>query len=210
MLKAWRVFFSHHLFGYHDSMTAIRLIVGLGNPGREYETTRHNVGFLWVDELARLQKLNFKSEARFHGLTARGQLHGHEVLLLKPQTFMNVSGRSVAALVQFYKIAPAEMLVVHDELDLPPGVARLKMGGGHGGHNGLKDIIAHLPSKDFWRLRIGIGHPGDRAEVANYVLNDPRREERELMEQAMQKAQDIAHLVIEGKTEAAMLKLHSA
>ena len=191
-------------------MTAIRLIVGLGNPGREYETTRHNVGFLWVDELARLQKLNFKSEAKFHGLTARGQLHGHEVLLLKPQTFMNVSGRSVAALAQFYKITPAEMLVVHDELDLPPGVARLKIGGGHGGHNGLKDIIAHLASKDFWRLRIGIGHPGDRAEVANYVLNDPRREERELMEQAMQKAQDIAHLVIEGKNEAAMLKLHSA
>ncbi len=191
-------------------MTAIRLIVGLGNPGREYEATRHNVGFLWVDELARAQKLNFKSESKFHGLTARGQLHGHEVLLLKPQTFMNVSGRSVGALVQFYKIAPAEMLVVHDELDLPPGVARLKMGGGHGGHNGLKDIIAHLGSKDFWRLRLGIGHPGERGVVADYVLSDPRREERELIEDAMQQAQNIAHLVIEGKTEAAMLKLHSA
>jgi len=191
-------------------MTAIRLIVGLGNPGREYETTRHNVGFLWVDELARLQKLDFKSEAKFHGLTARGQLHGHEVLLLKPLTFMNVSGRSVGALVQYYKIAPAEMLVVHDELDLPPGVARLKMGGGHGGHNGLKDIIAHLGSKDFWRLRLGIGHPGERNEVADYVLSDPRREERELIEDAMQKAQNIAQLVIEGKNEAAMLKLHSS
>lgn len=191
-------------------MTAIRLIVGLGNPGREYETTRHNVGFAWVDELAREQKLGFKSESKFHGLTARGQLHGHEVLLLKPQTFMNASGRSVGALVQFYKIEPAEMLVVHDELDLPPGVARLKMGGGHGGHNGLKDIIAHLDSRDFWRLRIGIGHPGDRVEVANYVLNDPRREERELIDEAMRKAQGIAHLVIEGKTEAAMLKLHSS
>jgi len=191
-------------------MTAIRLIVGLGNPGREYEATRHNVGFWWVDELAREQKLNFKSESKFHGLTARGQLHGHEVVLLKPQTFMNASGRSVGALVQFYKIEPSEMMVVHDELDLPPGVARLKMGGGHGGHNGLKDIIAHLGTKDFWRLRIGIGHPGDRAEVSNYVLNDPRREERELMDAAMQKAQNIAHLIIEGKTEAAMLKLHSA
>jgi PTH1 family peptidyl-tRNA hydrolase len=190
-------------------MTAIRLIVGLGNPGREYESTRHNVGFLWIDELARLQDLGFRSEAKFHGLTARGQLHGHEVLLLKPQTFMNVSGRSVGALVQFYKISPEEMLVVHDELDLPPGVARLKMGGGHGGHNGLKDIIAHLGSRDFWRLRIGIGHPGDRSEVSNYVLNDPRREERELIAEAMQKAQNIAHMVIEGKTEAAMLKLHS-
>ncbi|MGA7748740.1 MAG: aminoacyl-tRNA hydrolase, partial [Gallionella sp.] len=113
-------------------------------------------------------------------------------------------------LVQFYKIEPAEMLVVHDELDLPPGVARLKMGGGHGGHNGLKAIIAQLGSKDFWRLRIGIGHPGDRAEVSDYVLNDPRREERELMEEAMQQAQSVVHLVIEGKTEAAMLKLHSA
>jgi len=190
-------------------MTAIRLIVGLGNPGREYETTRHNVGFRWLDELAGEHKLGFKSEAKFHGLTARGQLHGHEVLLLKPQTFMNVSGRSVGALVQFYKFEPSEMLIVHDELDLPPGVARLKMGGGHGGHNGLKDIIAHLGSKDFWRLRIGIGHPGDRAEVSNYVLKDPRPEERELMEEAMKKAQTIAKLVIEGKIEAAMLKLHS-
>ena len=192
------------------TMTAIRLIVGLGNPGREYETTRHNVGFRWVDELARLHKLGFKSEAKFHGLTARGQLHGHEVLLLKPQTFMNVSGRSVVAMAQFYKIAPQEMLVVHDELDLPPGVARLKIGGGHGGHNGLKDIIAQLGGKNFWRLRFGIGHPGERDQVSDYVLHDPRREERELIDQAMQQAQNVAHLLIEGKTEAAMLKLHSA
>ena len=195
-------------------MTAIRLIVGLGNPGREYETTRHNIGFRWVDELARGQKLSFKSEAKFHGLVARGQaseqVRGHEVLLLKPQTFMNVSGRSVAAVAQFYKIEPAEILVVHDELDLLPGVARLKMGGGHGGHNGLKDIIAHLDTKDFWRLRFGIGHPGDRDQVSDYVLHDPGREERELIEEAMLQAQSVAHLVIEGKTEAAMLKLHSA
>jgi PTH1 family peptidyl-tRNA hydrolase len=190
-------------------MTAIRLIVGLGNPGREYETTRHNVGFRWVDELARVQKLNFRNEAKFHGLTARGQLHGHEVLLLKPQTFMNISGRSVVALALFYKILPNEILVVHDELDLSPGVARLKIGGGHGGHNGLKDIIVHLGSKEFWRLRIGIGHPGDRNEVSDYVLNDPRGNERELIDEAMKNAQDVAHLVIEGKTEAAMLKLHS-
>lgn len=191
-------------------MSAIRLIVGLGNPGREYETTRHNAGYWWVDELARLQSLSFKSEAKYHGLTARGQLHDHEMLLLKPQTFMNVSGRAVGALAQFYKIAPAEILVVHDELDLPPGVARLKMGGGHGGHNGLKDIIAHLGSKDFWRLRLGIGHPGDRTDVAGYVLNDPRREERELIDEAIQRALHVAPLIVEGKTEAAMLKLHSA
>jgi PTH1 family peptidyl-tRNA hydrolase len=131
-------------------------------------------------------------------------------LLFKPQTFMNASGRAVGALAQFYKIDPAELLVVHDELDLPPGVARLKMGGGHGGHNGLKDIIAHLGTRDFWRLRIGIGHPGDRVEVSGYVLGDPRRDESELIDDAMQHAQNIAHLVIEGKTEAAMLKLHSA
>jgi len=191
-------------------MDAIRLIVGLGNPGREYETTRHNVGFRWVDELARLQNLSFKNETKFHGLAARGQLHGREMLLLKPQTFMNASGRAVGALAQFYKIAPAEILVVHDDLDLPPGVARLKLGGGHGGHNGLKDIIAHLGTRDFWRLRLGIGHPGERAEVVNFVLNDPRKEERDLIEQAVQRALEIFDLIIAGKQEAAMLKLHSA
>jgi PTH1 family peptidyl-tRNA hydrolase len=191
-------------------MSSIRLIVGLGNPGREYESTRHNAGFWWLDEFARTHNLSFRSEAKFHGLAARGQLHGHEVFLLKPQTFMNVSGRAVGALAQFYKIAPAEILVVHDELDLPPGSAKLKLGGGHGGHNGLKDIIAHLGTKDFWRLRLGIGHPGDRSEVVNFVLNDPRREERALIDEAMQRAQDVVHLVVEGKSEAAMLKLHSA
>ncbi|MBI3479121.1 MAG: aminoacyl-tRNA hydrolase [Nitrosomonadales bacterium] len=191
-------------------MTEIRLIIGLGNPGSEYETTRHNVGFWWVDELALIQKQSFKSESKFLGLTARAQLHGHETWLLKPQTFMNHSGRSVGALAQFYKISPAEILVVHDELDLPPGVARLKIGGGHGGHNGLKDIIAHLGSNDFWRLRIGIGHPGERSEVSNYVLGNPRLEDRELIDAAMKKAHGLAHLIIEGKPEAAMLKLHSA
>lgn len=190
-------------------MNPIRLIVGLGNPGREYETTRHNVGFWWVDELARAEALNFRSDAKFHGLAARGQVHGHEVALLKPQTFMNLSGRAVAAMAQFYKILPAEILVVHDELDLQPGIARLKLGGSHGGHNGLKDIIAQLGTRDFWRLRLGVGHPGDRAQVVNYVLNDPRREERELIEEAMQQSLHVAPLVIEGKTEAAMLRLHS-
>ena len=191
-------------------MTEIRLIVGLGNPGREYEATRHNAGFWWVDELAQAQKLDFRNEAKFHGLMVRGQMHGHELFLFKPQTFMNTSGRGVGELVQFYKIAPEEMLVVHDELDLPPGVARLKIGGGHGGHNGLKDIIARLGTKDFWRLRLGIGHPGDRNAVSNYVLNNPRVEELDLINAAMRKAQSVAHLIIEGKIEAAMLKLHSA
>jgi PTH1 family peptidyl-tRNA hydrolase len=142
-------------------------------------------------------------------LAVRGQLSGQEIYLLKPQTFMNLSGRAVAALAQFYKILPAEILVVHDELDLQPGIARLKMGGSHGGHNGLKDIIAQLGTRDFWRLRLGIGHPGDRAEVVNYVLNDPCREERELIEEAMQQSLHLAPLLLEGKMEAAMLKLHS-
>jgi PTH1 family peptidyl-tRNA hydrolase len=137
-------------------------------------------------------------------------VQGRELFLLKPQTFMNVSGRAVGALAQFYKIEASQILVVHDELDLPPGSAKLKLGGGHGGHNGLKDIIAHLGTRDFWRLRIGIGHPGDRAEVANYVLNAPRREEEELIREAMQRAQDVSHLITEGKLEAAMLKLHSS
>ena len=190
-------------------MSSIRLIVGLGNPGREYETTRHNVGFWWLDEFARRESLSFKLEAKFHGLAVRTQLQGHELVLLKPQTFMNLSGRAVGAIAQFYKILPSEILVVHDELDLQPGIARLKLGGGHGGHNGLKDIIAQLATKDFWRLRLGIGHPGDRAQVVNYVLNDPRQEERELIEEAMQQSLHVALQVIEGKTEAAMLKLHS-
>lgn len=189
-------------------MTAIRLIVGLGNPGREYETTRHNAGYWWADELARLHGMSFRSEARFHGLVARGKLHGHEMLLLKPQTFMNASGRSVGALAQFYRISPAEILVVHDDLDLQPGTARLKLGGGHGGHNGLKDIIAHLGTRDFWRLRLGIGHPGERAAVVGFVLNDPRKEERSLIDQAVQRALEVSDLVVSGRQEAAMLKLH--
>lgn len=187
----------------------IRLIVGLGNPGREYEATRHNAGFWWVDELARLSNANFKVDSKFHGLIAKAHLYGQEVHLLKPQTFMNVSGRAVGAVAQFYKIEPAQILVVHDELDLPPGSAKIKMGGGHGGHNGLKDIIAHLATKEFWRLRVGIGHPGDRGEVVNYVLNTPRKEEQVLIDEAMQRAQDVAPHIIEGKLEAAMLKLHS-
>jgi peptidyl-tRNA hydrolase, PTH1 family len=191
-------------------MSEIKLIVGLGNPGREYEATRHNAGFWWVGELARAHGASFKSDSKFHGQVVRVALHGHEVHLLKPQTFMNVSGRSVGALALFYKVLPNEILVVHDELDLPPGSAKLKLGGGHGGHNGLKDIIAHLGTKDFWRLRIGIGHPGERSEVSDYVLHAPRKEEQVLMDEAMQRAQDVAPLIIEGKLEAAMLKLHSA
>ncbi len=191
-------------------MSEIRLIVGLGNPGREYEDTRHNAGFWWVEAFARAHHCNLKQESKFHGKLARCTAHGREIYLLEPQTFMNVSGRSVGAVAQFYKIEPTQILVVHDELDLPPGSAKLKLGGGHGGHNGLKDIIAHLGTKDFWRLRLGVGHPGDRAEVVNFVLNAPRREERELIDRAMDKAHTVAAQLVEGKMEAAMLKLHSS
>lgn len=195
--------------GVNHEMSEIKLIVGLGNPDREYGITRHNAGFWWVDGFAHAHQLAFKADNKFHGLTARGTLHGHELFLLKPQTFMNASGRAVMALAQFYKIAPQQMLVVHDELDLPPGAAKLKLGGGHGGHNGLKDIIAHLGTRDFWRLRFGIGHPGERMDVSDYVLSAPRREEAELIEHAMRRAQEVAQLIVEGKQEAAMLKLHS-
>lgn len=162
-----------------------------------------------MDEFARAHQGNLKLEGKFHGLLARCKVNGHEVYLLEPQTFMNASGRSVGAVAQFYKIEASQIMVVHDELDLPPGAAKLKLGGGHGGHNGLKDIIAHLGTKDFWRLRLGIGHPGDRAEVVNFVLNAARREEQDLINRAMEKAMDVAPMIVEGKLEAAMLKLHS-
>ncbi len=191
-------------------MSEIKLIVGLGNPGQEYESTRHNAGFWWVDEFARRHSTQFRAENKFHGLVARVQAQGRDVWLLKPQTFMNASGRAVVALALFYKILPDQILVVHDELDLPPGAARLKLGGGHGGHNGLKDIIAHLGVGEFWRLRIGIGHPGERSEVVNYVLKPPRKEEQPLIDEALQRAHEVAPLVVEGKLQPAMLKLHSS
>jgi PTH1 family peptidyl-tRNA hydrolase len=191
-------------------MSEIKLIVGLGNPGQEYESTRHNAGFWWVDEFAHRHAARFRAENKFHGLVACVQVQGRDLWLLKPQTFMNASGRAVVALALFYKILPDQILVVHDELDLPPGAARLKLGGGHGGHNGLKDIIAHLGVRDFWRLRIGIGHPGERSEVVNYVLKPPRKEEHSLIDEALQRAHEVAPLIVEGKLQPAMLKLHSS
>ena len=184
----------------------MKLIVGLGNPGREYEATRHNAGFWWVDQLAREKGVTLRIESRFHGLVAR--IPAADCWLLEPSTFMNASGRSVAALAHFYRILPDQILVVHDELDLPPGGAKLKRGGGAAGHNGLKDIIAHL-GQDFWRLRLGIGHPGDRAKVLNYVLEHPRKEEQPAIDDAIDRSLGLWPLLAEGKTEAAMLKLHT-
>ena len=162
-------------------MVEPRLIVGLGNPGGEYEDNRHNVGFWFVDRLARDLKVTLAPQGKFFGRVARDG----ERWLLQPTTFMNRSGQAVAALARFYKIAADEILVVHDELDLPPGSIRLKQGGGNGGHNGLKDIQAQLSTPDFWRLRLGIGHPGERNEVIDYVLKAPRREEQELIDRAL-------------------------
>ena len=163
----------------------IKLFVGLGNPGSEYEATRHNAGFWWIDALARELKVQLQPERGYWGLAARATVHGQHVWLLEPQTYMNLSGKSVAALARFFKIAPEEILVAHDELDIAPGQVKLKRGGGHAGHNGLRDIHAQLGSPDYWRLRIGIGHPGDKAEVANWVLKKPAPDQRALIEDSI-------------------------
>jgi PTH1 family peptidyl-tRNA hydrolase len=181
---------------------APRLIVGLGNPGAEYSETRHNAGFWFCERLAGEFGVRFASEARFHALVANHR--PASLWLLMPQTFMNRSGQSVGAFIRFHRIAPEEILVVHDELDIPPGQLRLKFGGGLGGHNGLKDITAHLGTQDYWRLRVGIGHPGDRNEVVNYVLKPPRREEREALDAALDRALLLWPLVQKGDWNAAM------
>ena len=190
-------------------MNGIQLIAGLGNPGAEYEATRHNAGFWWLDQVCAMTSSKLSVEAKFSGLAGRLKAASHEAWLLKPTTFMNASGRSVAALARFYKIPPEAILVVHDELDLAPGSVKLKKGGGHGGHNGLKDIAAHLGTADFWRLRLGVGHPGDKDAVINYVLHPPMREEMRLIEQSIDTSTALLPLLLEGSFEAAMLKLHT-
>tara|TARA_R110002073_G_scaffold294694_1_gene460501 strand:+ start:1789 stop:2358 length:570 start_codon:yes stop_codon:yes gene_type:complete len=187
----------------------MKLIVGLGNPGKEYVNTRHNAGFQCVCRLADELHVTLKAETRFHGLCGRVGQGDAELWLLKPQTFMNASGRSVAALCRFYKIQPDEIVVVHDELDLQPGISKLKWGGGLGGHNGLKDIAAQLGTKDFWRLRIGVGHPGDRNAVVGYVLCPPRKEEALLIDEAIEQSLAVWPLIAQGDCQAAMLKLHT-
>ena len=190
-------------------MTTIKLIAGLGNPGKKHEKDRHNVGFGFVSRLASGQRVELKAVAKYHGLMGKLARPAGDLWLLLPQTYMNLSGKSVGALTRFYKIQPAEVLVVHDELDFPPGVAKLKLGGGVAGHNGLKDIAAQLGTHGFWRLRIGIGHPGDKSLVADYVLNSPRAAERELIEAALMRSLDVAGLLIDSDMPAAMLRLHT-
>ncbi|MDO8931529.1 MAG: aminoacyl-tRNA hydrolase [Rhodocyclaceae bacterium] len=187
--------------------SSLRLIVGLGNPGAEYSETRHNAGFWFCERLARDLGVSLARESRFKGLAGNARAAG--VWLLLPQTFMNRSGEAVQALAHFHRIEPAEMLVVHDELDLPPGQSRLKFGGGLGGHNGLKDITARLGTQDYWRLRIGIGHPGDRNEVVNYVLKPPRKEEAAEIDATLDRALLAWPLLARADFNAAMQKINA-
>ncbi|MEF7614951.1 aminoacyl-tRNA hydrolase [Aquincola sp. MAHUQ-54] len=191
----------------------IKLLVGLGNPGPEYDATRHNAGFWWIDAVARRFNTTLQPERGYHGLVARVNrpLPGVEgpIWLLEPQTYMNLSGKSVAALARFFKIAPEEILVAHDELDLLPGQMKLKQGGSHAGHNGLRDMIAQLGSPNFWRLRLGIGHPGVKAEVVNYVLKKPSPTDREAIEQCVTKSIEAIDLLVTGEMERAMIKIHA-
>jgi len=190
-------------------MACIRLIAGLGNPGRRHERDRHNVGFWYVSRLAAQHRVDMRAEPRFHGVVGKMSHAQGEVWLVMPQTYMNLSGKSVGALARYYRIQPEECLVVHDELDFPPGVAKLKQGGGVAGHNGLKDVAAQLGTQGYWRLRIGIGHPGDKNVVADYVLSSPAAEERELVESAVARCLEVSPFLLAGEMHAAMLKLHT-
>ena len=188
----------------------IKLFVGLGNPGAEYEATRHNAGFWWLDAVARELKVNLVPEKSYWGLAARTQVQGQTVWLLAPQTFMNLSGKSVGALAKFFKIQPDEILVAHDELDIEPGQAKLKKGGSHAGHNGLKDIHAQLGSADYWRLRIGIGHPGEKSEVVHWVLKKPSPEHRQIIEDSIIRSVKALAQLLSGDMEKAMVQIHTS
>ncbi|MFC5699053.1 aminoacyl-tRNA hydrolase [Pseudomonas sp. GCM10022186] len=191
-------------------MTAIQLIVGLGNPGPEYDQTRHNAGALFVERLADRERVNLSLDKKYFGLVGKFSHQGRDVRLLIPTTYMNRSGQSVAALAGFFRIPPDAILVAHDELDMPPGVAKLKTGGGHGGHNGLRDIIAQLGNQNsFHRLRLGIGHPGHSSLVSGYVLGRAPRGEQELLDTSIDFALDVMPELLAGDLTRAMQKLHS-
>jgi PTH1 family peptidyl-tRNA hydrolase len=187
----------------------IKLFVGLGNPGPEYEDTRHNAGFWWIDALARELKVTLVPERSYWGLMARTTINGQTVWLLQPQTFMNLSGKSVGTLARFFKIPPEEILVVHDELDFEPGQVKLKRGGSHGGHNGLRDIHAQLGSADYWRLRVGIGHPGHKGEVANWVLKKPAPDQFKLIEDSIVHSLKAWPELVAGQMDKATLAIHT-
>ena len=188
----------------------IRLFVGLGNPGPEYESTRHNAGFWWLDEVARTLKTSLVMDRAYHGLVGRCSVNGQTVWLLKPQTFMNLCGKSVAALARFYKIEPHEILVAHDELDIVPGEAKLKLAGSHAGHNGLRDIHAQLGTDDYWRLRLGVGHPGVKAEVIDWVLKKPSPDHRIAIDQSIARALTALPQLLAGEMDKATLLIHTS
>ncbi len=191
------------------SASPLKLIVGLGNPGPQYEHTRHNVGFWFVDLLAQKHGERFKAENRFHGQVCRIRIDGHDCRMLKPMTFMNRSGQALIALAAYFEIAPEQILVAHDELDLPAGTVRLKLGGGgHAGHNGLRDIMGRFGSRDFHRLRIGIDHPQDRSRVVDYVLSRPGSADREAIEEALEQAADTLPELLAGEFQRVMNRLH--
>jgi PTH1 family peptidyl-tRNA hydrolase len=187
---------------------AVQLIVGLGNPGPDYETTRHNAGFWFVEHLANRFGGQFRKEAKFSGEACKVRIAGEDVWLLKPTTFMNRSGQSVRQLSNFYKIPVEAILVAHDELDLDPGTIRLKRGGGHGGHNGLRDLVSHM-GKDFARLRIGVGHPGHKDKVVNFVLTRAGKQEQQLIDEAIDEAITVIEDIVSGQFQKAMNQLHS-
>ena len=187
----------------------LKVIVGLGNPGPKYTETRHNAGFWFIDEVARKYSATFRPEKKFHGEVAKMTLEGNDIWLLKPDTFMNRSGLAVQSLLSFYRITAEQLLVAHDEIDLPPGTAKLKTGGGHGGHNGLRDIISQLGTKEFHRLRIGVGHPGSKDQVVDYVLHNASRDERILIDRDIDDAVSVMPELACGALEQAMQKLHS-
>lgn len=190
--------------------SGIKLIVGLGNPGPEYQDTRHNAGFWFTDLLARQYGASFKQESRFHGQVCRINVQGRECRLLKPGTFMNRSGRAVIALANYFRISPCEILVAHDELDLACGSGRLKQGGGHAGHNGLRDIMSALGSRDFLRLRIGIDHPGQQGKVVDYVLNRPSKSDSEAIDKNLDEAAACLPDILDGNFQRVMNRLHSS
>ena len=189
-------------------MSNISLIVGLGNPGKEYAQTRHNAGFWFVEQLADRYGINLKTDPKFHGYSGRGQVEGHDVRLLLPTTFMNRSGQSVAPYAKFYQIAPEAILIAHDELDMDPGVIRLKTGGGHGGHNGLRDIVPHIGA-NFHRLRIGIGHPGSKERVSGHVLGKAPSSEQDLMDAAIDHALSKVKMLVDGQVSQAMNQINA-
>jgi len=191
-------------------LTAIKLIAGLGNPGSEYRGTRHNAGADFVEALARQSRAALQPESKFFGLTGRLTLAGHDLRLIIPTTFMNRCGKAVAAMANFYKIAPEQILIAHDELDIPAGSGRFKQGGGHGGHNGLRDIVPALGNnRDFFRLRIGIGHPGHASKVTGYVLSPPSQADRKRIDACIDEAIAALPLLLDGNTTRAMTHLHS-